>query len=239
MEARIPFSGFYESFYSHDLDEIETQTAEYLAEEYGISQEKIQDLLWHHSKQYKAYPDICEAYVDSFSDLIGVPMSFVEMTSPQYYNFETDKIFVKLTTEDAYRLYRRVGKKAVRKMARKMYTSRDGFISHYDPNINEWGQLRSWDYNQMYALMNAAIEALDDDEWDIHIYYELNETVHYAYERTVDWDELKFEIGKLVGAKEKEEELLEEDDGKRFPQSWQNTQDYVRKYEEMNKCSGS
>lgn len=242
MEARIPFSGFYESFYSHELDEEETRTAEHLAEEHQVSQQDVQEILWRHSNVTKALPDICEAYADSFNVMLNdaldldLKMDFVEMTSPKYYNFETDRIFVKLSTEDAYALYRRVGKKAVRKMARKMFTSRDGFISHYDPDIDEWGQLRTWDYNQLYALMNAAVKVMDDEEWDIHIYYDLSETCVNAYSKTVDWQTVMFEIGKLIGAKEKEEELLEEDDGKRFPQSWLNTQDYIKKYEEMNKC---
>jgi hypothetical protein len=243
MEARIPFSGFYESLWSNGIDEEESQWAERLAEEHDIKQDAIQELLYRHTTYSLAYRYIAERYALKFQQHINselnlnVFMAYKDMSSPKYYNFETDNIYVELSYPDALRLARRVGRNALRKAAKAMFTSRDGFISFYSPHIEEWGQLRTWDHNQLYALLTAAADAIGEDDynWDIYEDMSCNGDFNIAHDKAIDYNTVMFEIGKLVAAKEIAEEAEEQDDGRRFPVAYATTQDYVERYEAANK----
>lgn len=242
MEARIPFSGFYESMWSQGVDDEEEQWAEGLAEEHGIKQDDIQELLWKHTKYRVAYNHVAQEYVPSFLALINgsldleLEMTYKDMTSPKYYNFETDALYVELSPRDVVLLARRVGLKAIRKAAKQMFTSRDGFISFYSPRIEEWGKLRTWDHNQLYALMHAALDVIGEEDYDWSIYEAMssNGDFNTAHDKAVDYPTIMFEIGKLVAAKEAAEEA-EEDSDRVYPVAYSGTADYVRRYDAMNK----
>lgn len=245
MEARIPFGGFYESMWSQGIDNEEEQQAERLAEEPGVPIDQVNELLFRYTKYHEAYLEIAIEYVPAFVDRLNgelglkLEMTYKEMTSPREYNFETDKIFVEISYPDVLRLARKVGRKALRKAAKEMFTSRDGFSSFYNPDISTWGPMRTWDYNQLYALMQAAADTIsrDDFDWVIYEDFSYNGVFSRAYDKAVDYQTLMLEIGKLVGKRELQEELEEleeQDDGRRFPVAWYNTADYVKRYREMN-----
>lgn len=246
MEARIPFSGFYESMWSKAIDDEEEQWAERLAEEHQIKQDDIQELLFRHTTYQVAYRHVAAEYVKSFEEFINrelglkLSLAFNDMTSPKYYNFETDALYVGLSPRDVVLLARRVGLPAIRKAAKEMFTSRDGFMSFYSPRIDEWGKLRTWDHNQLYALMTAAVTVADGDsdeygmDWGIYEDMSSNGDFSTAHDKAIDYPTIVFEIGKLVAAKELKEELEEQDDGRRFPVAWSDTADYVRRYSQMN-----
>ena len=236
MEARIPFGGFYESLWSGGIDNEEEQYAERLAEDHEISQSDVANLLFQHTKYRTAYEAVAQDYVPLFEAFINelgvkIDMTYKDMTSPREYNFETDKIFVEVSLASMKRLLKRVGNTAMRKAAKAMFTSRDGFISHYRNDITEWGPIEDWDHNQLYCLFTAAVEIADggDENWECHIYEDMEFST--AYDKAVDYQDLMLDIGKLVGKKELQEEQEEEtDDGKRFPVAFKDTADYVAKF---------
>lgn len=222
MEARLPFAGFYETMWSHAVDNEEEMLIDGMAEEHGVNVEPYQ--VTNYSIAYNC---IAEEYPNYLSEILGVKLSFNDMTSPREYNFETDRIFADIKTKDAYKLYREIGKKAVRKMARRMFTSRDGFISHYNPDIDDWGQLRNWDHNQLYCMLEAWLEEYGD-EWEFEIYEHMLGVISEAYDKAVDWEALHIQVGRLMEQKE------EEDPERVYPVTWKNTQDYVRQYYKLN-----
>jgi hypothetical protein len=114
-----------------------------------------------------------------------------------------------------------------------MFTSCDGYISHYSNDIDEWGQLRSWDHNQLYCLLCEYVEDQDDD-WEWNLFEDMCEAVWNAWSNAVDWDAVHLEIGKLLGAKEKEEELLEPEDERKFPVRFSSSKDYVDQFIKLN-----
>jgi len=240
MEARIPFGGFYESMWSEGIDEEERQYAEELAEEHCIPVNKVAELFFKHTHYRVAHNEVAREYALDFQKVINselklnVFMTFQEMTSPKYYNFETDKIFVEISYPDVLRLARKVGRNALRKAAKAMFTSYDGFISFYSPDISTWGPMRTWDYNQLYALMQAAADLVSEQDFDWLMYEDCNGIFSTAFDKACDWQTVMLEIGKLVGAKELAKELEEQDDGRRFPGAWANTADYVERYRGMN-----
>ena len=106
-----------------------------------------------------------------------------------------------------------------------MFTSRDGFISHYSPDIDDWGQLRNWDHNQLYCMLEAWLEEYGD-EWEFAIYEDMQEVISTAYDNAVDWEALHIQLGRLMEQKEDPERV--------YPVTWKDTQDYVKQYYKLN-----
>lgn len=247
MEARIPFAGFYESKWSAGVDSEEEQYFESLKEEHSLTDEdmgEMQEWMWRHARYHRSYLHIAQEYVSPFQDFINeglglsIKLTYKDMSSPREYNFETDKIVVEISYEDAIKLARRVGRNALRKAAKDMFTSRDGFISFYRNDPAEWGRLRGWDWNHMYCLFQAAVDVIGEEDYEWPIYEDFSGNGHFgeAFYRAFDEKELLLEVGKIVGKRELKEELEEQaaDEDRLFPVAYTDTADYVRRYEEMN-----
>lgn len=95
----IPFSGFYHSIHDMHIDSwieyiLSGDEAEYL----GIPESELSDKLYmmDYSNIRKA---ICEHYIKAYNSVfydnfdIDLDLVFSEMTSPKFYNFETDRLY--------------------------------------------------------------------------------------------------------------------------------------------------
>ena len=167
MIARIPFAGFYNSLHDAELDDALNQM---LSDDSGNPNNDLVarafDLVdW--SSAHKAY---AKAYAENFCEHFKIAGVFESMTSPREYNFETDKAWIELTETEARRIFGETDDKNLRDQAREMFTSRSGFISFYSPDIDTWGDIAEWDYNQLYCLLSAYAEQETDssdgfDSW--------------------------------------------------------------------------
>ena len=237
MASRLPFGGFYESMWSSELDRCEEQECERLSEEHDIPEGDIRDILFKHSRYHEACKKIASEYSEYFGHLLEIECKFDGMESPKYYNFETDRIFAKIGIDDLYKIYRKVGKKRMRQAAREMFTSRDGFISHYSWDLDDWGYLNKWDHNQDYCLLHAYLdmEYGDGNDWEWGLIEDMQEVIYSAYQDCVDWNAVHFDIGKITGGIEREEELLEPEYSERkFPRKWKDAADYIQQFIEGN-----
>lgn len=136
---------------------------------------------------------------------LGIPYEYEELTSPPYYNFETDKLYVKLSEATLSRIYEELGEDARRKAFKDMFTSYDGFISFYE-NTPPTKPIADWDHNELYALLSARVKQQLDD-WqsiDSALHEELYETRSNLTSEATDWDDLK------VRVQEQAEEIMEE-----------------------------
>ena len=139
------FPGFYESLidprYLQDNYFDGYESKKQYIEKYGIdfSPDDIE-------VDYDSYTkDVCKLFVDNFKednpDWI-TSMEFQEMTSPAYYNFETDKIFVDIEVVDNYKehLLNFLNKyyNKSKEYIKKYHSSRDGYISFMDNDIELW-----------------------------------------------------------------------------------------------------
>lgn len=152
QEAVIPFSGFYESEHDAALDYalqslLQDDSGDFYPD---LFMPAFDDVQWH--TVHKAY---AKAYVEHLTHVTGHPFEFSELVSPREYNFTTDRIFVK--TELAP-LYATTPIEAVKAQAAELFTSRSGFHSFYSPDIDTWGPLEGWDYNQALALTSAWLQ---------------------------------------------------------------------------------
>jgi len=92
IEFNINFGGFYESTH---LSMIELAIASHFDKD-DINDVNDDDI---DTIDYKAMQlDYCEQWLDLYKEIIPFGVGFVGIDSPDYYNFETDKISVRIGT---------------------------------------------------------------------------------------------------------------------------------------------
>ena len=213
MESTIPFSGFYESRWSLELDDAEVYLAEGLTgvndsgdgEEgfKGLNVADITNALFWVASYRVAQESIAEDYTENFAALVdgvcGWPtrIKFGELNSPREYNFTTDRIFVKLPRSTVRRMRKEVDNTVFVRIARETFTSRPGFISFYPNNPYEWGPLDRWDANMVGTLLQAWIKTVgveDSAESDICEAMRSDDVFDRALDSCFVMDELKARV---------------------------------------------
>lgn len=164
--STIPFHGFYCSIHDMMLDNELDSEISYLTDSNGrIDAASACDRLMSAADWAAVRDKYARAYAASFLDLLDLAGEFESMSSPRFYNFETDRLFVNLTAGDVARLVELAEPDALARIAADRFTSCSGFISHYSPDIADWGPVADWDHNQLGTLMLAAAESHEGSEW--------------------------------------------------------------------------
>jgi hypothetical protein len=164
-EVEIPFSGFHESHHSYEIDRE-------LQQSFGDdSGSYYHPELWQigfNGLEYRAVElAYVQEYVDSYATETGLQSAiFAGMDSPKFYNFETDRAFAKITSQEVARVYAETDKEILQRIATERHTSRSGFISSYCPDVDSWGDVSTWDHNQLSTLLLAHWETTQGHEWD-------------------------------------------------------------------------
>lgn len=130
IKIELPFSGFYESIYDSHID----NTIEYyLYDLEGEQLEKAQDAFYMMS--YDATRKaICEHYIQAYNQVfydefnIDLNLSFNSLTSPQFYNFETDRLFVNIDPEVFKQVINLLDDDAIQKTLSEKYKTQSGYI---------------------------------------------------------------------------------------------------------------
>lgn len=163
------FPGFYES----SLDSMIDQEIERLFECDGSGcHSNIPDDIFMKADFHSMHIAMAKLYAESFQDWlennadIKISIPFKDMTSPKYYNFETDRLFCEISESDIQKLYDIADKTILEKLVSDKFTSRDGFSSFYQNSLKDTGQdyktswdkpVLDWDHNQLGTLLTAAI----------------------------------------------------------------------------------
>lgn len=177
--STIPFAGFYYTLHDEELSRPIETAIDCFCEDTGADiPQALADRLWDNADYGAARREYAQEYAASFLQWLGLDGSFESMSSPNGYNFETDRIFVTLTRADVARLWRMTPRDILDKVARDRFTSRSGFISHYAPDWRDWGPVSTWDHNQIGTLVYAVANYEQDgthDGFDMWAEYELME----------------------------------------------------------------
>lgn len=166
----VPFSGFYHSWHDEALDHaLDTMVSdESGCHPYESIRERMFDLIpW--GDVHAAY---ARKYCAAFAEEYGIDLKFESMSSPKYYNYETDRIFAHISDNEVRRLFDAVDRDALQALIRRRFTSCSGFISHYPNDLEDWGDVDTWDHNQVGTLVEAyAVQELgrDDEPLDLPI----------------------------------------------------------------------
>ena len=149
FEIELPFfCGFYESplyncdtlyWETHDEDNMEHYREVF--EDDTLTEDDL-DI------DFKMYThDCCEFFVDAFYNNVDCPdfiegMEFSEMTSPRYYNFETDRVYANVNFAEDWRdkvkSFMDENKEWLTKVIAEDWTSRDGFWSYMENTFDYW-----------------------------------------------------------------------------------------------------
>ena len=167
MRSTIPFQGFYGSAHEGLLDDALDQIfQDDNGEPIGELVAGASDLVdWR--AVFTAY---ARRYTEAFVDHIALAgVTFIELHSPREYNFTTDRIFVDIPETEVRRMRQELPQERFKAAAKERFTSRSGFISFYDPDVDNWGPLETWDANQVGTLVAAYfdVNATIDDEWEL------------------------------------------------------------------------
>jgi hypothetical protein len=232
MEVNIPFSGFYESLYSgaiddfveRDADHYEEQDKAALAPELRLEAHDFAEAMNDALDYKKACKAIAESYTDAFSDIVGehigvkLDLKMNVMTSPAYYNFETDKIFASISWGTVKRLFaisKRDGHDTLGRTIERRHTSYDGFRSFYNNELETWlaKPLAGWDYHELGTLLRAVMDLKDwtrDD--DLSLYYRVTDDGAYQeISDAIDWPKYEAAIDDIRRDKESELHALDPD----------------------------
>ena len=170
MLAIIPFSGFYDSLHSSNVDhELECM----LSDDYGRQNDGLANYVWRHANFRDVFENYAKAYARAFCDEFKIAAQFESMQSPREYNFTTDRIFVTIDPAELERIRASIPADTLRAVAAEWFTSRSGFTSFYSPDPDEWGEL---DHNTAGCIIAAyVLHMRDGEEFDSWAEYALCE----------------------------------------------------------------
>lgn len=160
MIINIPmFPGFYCSVLDQIIDGAVERETEYLE----LTDEQ-QNTLWVSSDYSDVRLTMAQEWLELlqsetfFYNDIDIELTFHSITSPKYYNYETDRLFAEISEADARKLFAMLrGDNRLHDTIKGRFTSCDGFISHYSNDIDEWldKPLMEWDCNELGTLLLA------------------------------------------------------------------------------------
>ncbi len=227
LVTKIPFSGFYDSLYSGEVDHCQEMDCEHYAEkeaedhpkELRIEASEFADIFFDCADYSAAYHAVAKEYVEAFdtvvSDEIGIKLdlSFENMSSPREYNFETDRIFVHIPRDVVAKLFRasRADKhETLAAVIKKRFTGCSGYIPFYRNELDTWlaKPVSQWDHNELETLLLAVmrINGVSANDDDLAIFYRTteNEGAFNAWSNCVDWAKFDAKCAELRGEKEEE-----------------------------------
>lgn len=170
--AVMPFDGFYNSVHDHQFDYHMESESEYFIEEYGMTEDQASDYQCSFSFSDEILSKYCITYLEQLSIELDLkyPFIFESLESPQFYNFTTDRIFAYVHKSDIKKIYSDIDKQQLQAVISAKFTSRDGFISSYSNDLQSYNtDVLQWDYNELYALIEAHINDTLDEDWQLYI----------------------------------------------------------------------
>lgn len=165
MLTTIPFSGFFGTLHDSELDitleQMFSDPETGCGHNGGLVQHAFSKCDWGlvHTKYAKKY-------AKALASRFGIDMTFESLQSPREYNFSTDRIFCEISLEEVKRLREATSERLFREEARARFTSGDGFISYYSPDVDDWGDIETWDHNQVGTLVSAYVEEVNGEPLD-------------------------------------------------------------------------
>ena len=157
--VRIPFSGFYPSESAIAAVEVDEIAKMPFTDDHGDVHALYDDAIYLMNWN-DAYRVAAVWYVEAFAEHFKIPgAEFDLVTHPRAYNFETDRVFAMIPLDVMARMAAAVWDTELVEHARRAFTSRDGFISHYSPDPDTWGPMADWDHNQHGVVLDAWLES--------------------------------------------------------------------------------
>ena len=183
--STIPFQGFYNSLYSHAIDSEIENSIDYYYKEYELTEAQRDTLANGYLETnvgefyYNVSKDYAEAFIYEIERDTGLSLDarVESMESPREYNFQTDRLFIELPEASAVAFVNYIlanHKEELENLIEQRFTSRSGFISHYNNTLEAWGDPSEWDYNQL----GTCFEVFEHLEQEIYDSYNIYESIY-------------------------------------------------------------
>jgi len=148
LAACIPFAGFYGSAHDAQLD---YAAQSMFSDDQGDANRGLVERLTYSCSWHDVQKSYAARFVEEYCEAVGFEACFESMQSPKFYNFETDRIFVTLAATE------------------ERHTSRSGFISFYTSDWRQWGEVETWDHNQLQTMIEAYAADMADEVDEVHL----------------------------------------------------------------------
>jgi hypothetical protein len=155
-ELRLPFMGFYQSVHENTFDAA--------AEAAGMGPDEVD---WPVVRLGYA-----QAYMREIARLTGLEMRFSRISSPEFYNFGTDEILVRIDEARISELHAGImadpaQAASLRDRVREELSPRAGFAPYFSADLDDWGPLDGWEPAQISLLLDHAFARAGADEGEI------------------------------------------------------------------------
>ena len=195
------FEGFYCSWLDSEMDNVAQMESEYYADEYNLSDDKKEEIKDDYfSQNYdELQVEICKTYIPHYFEAIEdeidfeLNASFESLTSPKFYNFETDRLFVEIDDIKITMLMNWIFNNKLEKLkevVKDRFTARSGYIPHYSNDLEAWGDVDTWDYNQLGTALLVFVDEYADFNYTLHEY--VSETIYNHIYSTLSDDMQEF-----------------------------------------------
>jgi hypothetical protein len=206
VEIELPFSGFYNSIHGGEGSNIDRALEDGFNYNYETGEDQEVPDIWGADIDYKAIEiEYSEAYVKAFGEEFDLDLEFVQLESPKYYNYGTDRIFASIPLTQMNGIRKKVEKhKDWPKCIKENFTSYDGFSSNYenDSTHEEWTR-KELDECQYGVVLKFWLNEIagNEDSWR-EVEWHLTEDFEMC-----NWDS-------IVAAHDKIREYLREEEVK-------------------------
>jgi len=156
--AVLPFSGFYEA---HSVNIDDYIAYQFLDIDDSLDNDVTSNLferLYQAIDHRHVEDEYAKAYVDAINFETKLCFEFESIERPKFYNFSTDRVFVKISKQDLFTIVSHTDKKHLQEIIKENCTSRSGFVSFYDNELEAWGKMSDWDHNQFGLLLQAYLD---------------------------------------------------------------------------------
>lgn len=194
------FVGFYESIFSNSDEFIDDECE--VADELSLDTDYEVEVEYEYVdfKQYQL--DVCNKFMECYIEKVidELPYDIVDddefqfemvegsvwVSSPRYYNFETDKCYCEIDTNtktlDMIKDHT-LNLEGAEQYIINHFTSRDGFISFISNDIGYWKSLPIEEYedNMLISLLDMMLNLSDEDAFNDINYDVLDSVCKYEY----------------------------------------------------------
>lgn len=150
----VPYAGNYESVHNMALEGALEQMFSDHATGCHVN-EDLQAYAYDAMNWHNVFIDYAKDYMENFGLWLGLDLTFVEVNSPRYYNFDSDLLMTTISEESLLKAYATTPKATLDAVAKERHTSRDGFISFFNPDVSAWGPVTEWEAQQICTLLTA------------------------------------------------------------------------------------
>ena len=181
----LPFSGFYHSMHDFYID----NTIECLSDdcnEDSLSAEQVEMI------EYKPiFEAVCKHYIQAYNGVfydehnIHLDLTFHSMTSPKFYNFETDRLYAEINQETFNQVISLLSDDAIQSKLKDKYKTRDGYYV-FESTLEAIEQ-------KDYERFSADLLEMLLPENDVIENYQYTDNVSEVVMNAIDWNDLESE----------------------------------------------